>query len=102
MSSIMRLRNGVIILSFRVVISRRARPAPQERISRPRHTGDCLPPSRRSRPFNLRRTQADAENTKELLALHRGEGRPRVHRMIERQTVPTRDDMPIKQNPEVP
>ena len=31
-----------------------------------------------------------------------GEGRPRVHRMIERQTVPTRDDMPIKQNPEVP
>jgi hypothetical protein len=51
---------------------------------------------------NLRRTQADAENTEKLWALHRGEGRPRVHRMIERQTVPTRDDMPIKQNPEVP
>jgi hypothetical protein len=52
MSSIMRLRNGVIVLSFRVVIGRRARPAPHERISRPRHTGDCLLPSRRSRPFN--------------------------------------------------
>ena len=51
---------------------------------------------------NLRRTQADAENTEKLWALHRGEGRPRVHRMIERQTVPIRDDMPIKQNPEVP
>ena len=31
-----------------------------------------------------------------LLALHRGEQRPRVHRMIERQTVPPQDDMPLK------
>lgn len=51
---------------------------------------------------NLRRTQADAEITEKLLALHRGQSPPRVHRMIERQTVPLHDDMPIKENPEVP
>jgi MFS family permease len=51
---------------------------------------------------NLRRTQADAEITEKLLALHRGGDRPRVHRMIERQTVPLRDDTPIKEYPEVP
>ncbi|WEX10441.1 MFS transporter [Chelativorans sp. AA-79] len=51
---------------------------------------------------NMRRTKADAEINERLLALHRGEGRPRVHRMIERQTVPMHDDMPIKQYPEVP
>jgi MFS family permease len=51
---------------------------------------------------NQRRTQADAEITEKLWALHRGKGRPRVHRMIERQTVPLRDDMPIKDNPDVP
>ncbi|MDE3237475.1 MAG: MFS transporter [Paracoccaceae bacterium] len=43
-----------------------------------------------------RRTKADAEVTEHLLALHRGAGGPRVHRMIERQTVPVRDDMPLK------
>jgi hypothetical protein len=50
---------------------------------------------------NLRRTHADAEITEKLRALHRGEG-PKVHRMIERQVVPLHDDMPIKENPEVP
>ncbi len=51
---------------------------------------------------NTRRTKADAEINERLLALHRGPGRPRVHRMIERQTVPMTDDMPIKEHPEVP
>lgn len=51
---------------------------------------------------NLRRTHADAEINDRLLKLHRGEGRPKVHRMIERQTVPLHDDMPIKDNPFVP
>jgi hypothetical protein len=37
---------------------------------------------------NLRRKHADAEITEKLRALHRGENRPKVHRMIERQTVP--------------
>jgi len=51
---------------------------------------------------NLRRTKADAEITAKLRRLHRGDRPPRVHRMIERQTVPMHDDMPIKENPEVP
>ena len=50
---------------------------------------------------NQRRTQADAEVYERLLALHRGRERPRVHRMIERQTVPTHDDMPLKSPPDV-
>ena len=45
---------------------------------------------------NQRRTQADAEVTERLLTLHRGQEKPRVHRMIERQTVPREDDMPLK------
>lgn len=45
---------------------------------------------------NQRRTQADAEVTERLLTLHRGPEKPRVHRMIERQTVPREDDMPLK------
>lgn len=36
---------------------------------------------------NQRRTQADAEIGDRLLELHRGETPPRVHRMIERQTI---------------
>ncbi|HUH50088.1 MAG TPA: MFS transporter, partial [Mycoplana sp.] len=36
---------------------------------------------------NQRRTQADAENGDRLRALHRGKEPPRVHRMIERQTI---------------
>lgn len=35
---------------------------------------------------NQRRTHADTENSRELLALHQGEGDPIVHRRIERQT----------------
>jgi hypothetical protein len=49
-----------------------------------------------------RRTQADAEVTERLLALHRGPDGPRVHRMIERQTVPLYDDTPLKTYPDVP
>ncbi len=44
-----------------------------------------------------RRTQADAYVNEKLRALHRGSAPPRVHRMIERQTVPIRDDTPLKQ-----
>ena len=51
---------------------------------------------------NMRRTKADADNVEQLRALHRGPDLPKAHRMIERQTVPIRDDMPIKENPEVP
>jgi MFS family permease len=42
---------------------------------------------------NHRRTQADAEAWDKLLTLHRGDKRPRVHRMIERQTIPPTDDI---------
>jgi MFS family permease len=45
---------------------------------------------------NERRTHSDVEASDRLLALHRGPDRPRVHRMIERQTVPLHDDMPLK------
>jgi MFS family permease len=45
---------------------------------------------------NLRRTKADADNLDNLRALHQGEVPPRVHRMIERPTVPRRDDMPLR------
>lgn len=53
---------------------------------------------------NQRRTKADAENLDNLRALHRGDaGLPRVHRMIERQTVPPHDDIPPRPvTPEVP
>ncbi len=45
---------------------------------------------------NQRRTQADAEVTRRLTELHKGAEPPRVHRMIERQTVPLDDDLPLK------
>jgi len=45
---------------------------------------------------NERRTQSDVASSDRLLALHRGPDRPRVHRMIERQTVPRPDDTPLK------
>ena len=45
---------------------------------------------------NQRRTQADAEVTHRLTKLHKGPEGPRVHRMIERQTVPLDDDLPLK------
>ena len=51
---------------------------------------------------NQRRTQADAEVNEALQKLHKGPERPRVHRMIERQTVPLGDDMPLKGTPEIP
>ena len=50
---------------------------------------------------NMRRTKADAENIEALRAMHRGEGLPLVHRMIERQTVPLDDDTPLREIPEV-
>ncbi|WP_417425650.1 MFS transporter [Hoeflea sp.] len=43
-----------------------------------------------------RRTHADADVFDRLLALHKGPGPMRVHRMIERQTVSRSDDMPRK------
>ena len=49
-----------------------------------------------------RRTFADAVVSDQLLALHRGKEPPRVHRMIERQTVPIRDDMPLKTHEPLP
>nr|WP_126978716.1 MFS transporter [Frigidibacter oleivorans] len=48
---------------------------------------------------NERRTKADLEVYEALMALHRGPGRPRVHRMIERQTVPLHDDLGPKPPP---
>ena len=42
---------------------------------------------------NERRTKADAELSDRIRVLHRGSDAPVVHRMIERQTVPLRDDM---------
>ena len=50
---------------------------------------------------NQRRTKGDAEVTDRLRKLHKGPGPIRVHRMIERQTVPLTDDMPLKNHPEV-
>jgi len=45
---------------------------------------------------NLRRTVADADGLDRLRELHQGAGTPRVHRMIERQTIPPRDDVPLR------
>lgn len=45
---------------------------------------------------NERRTNADMGLSERLRQLHRGEGSPVVHRMIERQAVPLHDDMPLK------
>ncbi|RDE09931.1 MFS transporter [Pelagibacterium lacus] len=49
---------------------------------------------------NLRRTKADAENFDKIRALHRGPDHPNVHRMIERQIVPTNDTTPLRDSPE--
>ncbi|MFZ1726744.1 MAG: MFS transporter [Albidovulum sp.] len=43
-----------------------------------------------------RRTHADADVFDRLLALHKGTGPMRVHRMIERQTISPSDNMPRK------
>ncbi|HSF64772.1 MAG TPA: MFS transporter [Paracoccaceae bacterium] len=45
---------------------------------------------------NMRRTKADAEVSDRLNRLHRGEDPPRVHRMIERQSVTSHQDVPLK------
>jgi MFS family permease len=45
---------------------------------------------------NQRRTQADAEVTQKHYNLHQGPGKPHIHRMIERQTVPRNEDLPLK------
>lgn len=45
---------------------------------------------------NERRTKADLESFEALQALHRGPGAPRVHRMIERQTLPQHEDLVLK------
>ncbi len=50
---------------------------------------------------NERRTKADQDSHRALLALHRGPEPPRIHRMIERQTVPAHDDMVLKPVPGV-
>ncbi|MDB6181230.1 MFS transporter [Paracoccus fistulariae] len=51
---------------------------------------------------NMRRTTSDAEVTVRLRELHRGEGGPRVHRMIERHNVDQSDDLPLVGKIEVP
>ena len=50
---------------------------------------------------NLRRTTSDAAVTEALRALHRGEGDPTVHRMIERHSVSPQDDVPLVGRPDV-
>lgn len=45
-----------------------------------------------------RRTQADAENFKRIRSLHRGTDLPRVSRKIERQTVPVREDLALREH----
>ncbi len=42
---------------------------------------------------NQRRTQADSEVWRRIRELHEGPDGPRVHRMIERQAIPPRDDI---------
>ncbi|WP_323005772.1 MFS transporter [Pseudorhodobacter sp.] len=51
---------------------------------------------------NERRTQSDTGPTEQLRKLHRGATGPVVHRMIERQTVPLRDDLTLKEDPNMP
>lgn len=52
---------------------------------------------------NQRRTKADAENADQLRALIRGEEkRPRVRRLIERQTIPVEEDTVLRGVSEVP
>ena len=45
---------------------------------------------------NMRRTKADADVMDKLHHLHRGADRPRVHRMIERQSVYSHREFPLK------
>lgn len=50
---------------------------------------------------NQRRTQADAEVWDAIRTLHKGEEGPRVHRMIERQTIPPAHDIFHKSPPDL-
>jgi MFS family permease len=50
---------------------------------------------------NRRRTQVDAEVSERLAALNGGR-KPQVRRMIERHTIPTRDDVALKAGPMLP
>ncbi len=50
---------------------------------------------------NQRRTLADAEVWDAIRKLHRGDDGPRVHRMIERQTIPPGDDIFHKAPPDL-
>lgn len=50
---------------------------------------------------NRRRTHADAEVFEQIRALHRGAQPPHVQRLIERQTLPLRDDMPLINDTEI-
>lgn len=45
---------------------------------------------------NSRRTKADAEVMARLRKLHKGDGPPRVRRLIERQTVPPNEDIAVR------
>lgn len=45
---------------------------------------------------NMRRTKADSDVLEKLLRLHQGPEPPRVHRMIERQSVSSHKDFPLK------
>ncbi len=47
-------------------------------------------------------TASDAEVSDKLRALHKGSGPVRVHRMIERETVSRRDDLPRRKKPDSP
>lgn len=51
---------------------------------------------------NLRRTKTDSETAVELRKLHRGEGDPVVHRMIERHSVSQQNDVALIGKIEVP
>lgn len=51
---------------------------------------------------NLRHTIADSEVTEAVQAMHRGPGKPVVHRMIERHSISPADDMPLLGKIEVP
>lgn len=48
---------------------------------------------------NQRRTRNDALNFEQLLTLHKGPGKPVVHRMIERRAVTSHDDLQIIERP---
>lgn len=51
---------------------------------------------------NLRRTKSDAVVTVALRKMHRGDGDPHVHRMIERHSVSPADDLPLLGKIEAP